>query len=269
LDSLHEKKILYRDLKPENVLTDLEGHAVLSDFGLSKKQQNDDLNYSICGTPHFIAPEVYKKTGYTQLADYFALGALTFEIVTGRLPFEAHDVRTLAKKIVGEAHRVPFANSNDFQDFVGGLLAKDPSKRLGSKNGINDILSHPWLKSIDMKALAAKKLTAPKVPKKTRKDLEPLPAGFCPEKPIVNVLEGLYLAPKSEETQRIAMFSYYSSDCKGKTHSGDLNTQRIKFSYALWENEMGETDETDGRTQKPVSDYVFGYNNKLNRKIFA
>lgn len=261
LNSLHEKKILYRDLKPENVLTDLDGHAVLSDFGLSKKQKADELNYSICGTPHFIAPEVYKKSGYTHMADYFALGALTFEIVTGRLPFEAGDVRTLAKKIVGESHRLPAANTSEFQDFVAGLLEKNPAKRLGAQNGINDILSHPWFKSIDIKALAAKKLAAPKLTKKQAKELESLPAGFCPERPNINVLEGLNQAPKTEESQRIAMFSYYSSEPKAR--SDNLN------SCGLWETEMGETDEADGKSQKSVSEYVFRYNPKLNKKIFA
>eukprot|EP00331_Platyophrya_macrostoma_P025114 CAMPEP_0176451944 /NCGR_PEP_ID=MMETSP0127-20121128/28192_1 /TAXON_ID=938130 /ORGANISM="Platyophrya macrostoma, Strain WH" /LENGTH=490 /DNA_ID=CAMNT_0017840205 /DNA_START=87 /DNA_END=1559 /DNA_ORIENTATION=- len=263
LNSLHEKKLIYRDLKPENILTDLEGHAVLSDFGLSKKQKKDELNYSICGTPHFIAPEVYKKVGYTHVADYFSLGILSFELVTGRLPFEASNVKELAKKIVGDAARFPSTHSAEFHDFVNRLLEKNPAKRLGAQDGINEIFSHPWLKTIDMNAISSKKLKAPKVNKQA-KTLEKLPSEFSPERPNFSVLEGLNLDAKIDESQRIAMFSYYSNDSSKKTACSE--------EFPHWDEDMSEIEElvsVNGKASKKVADYVFGHKLEAHRKIFA
>jgi serine/threonine protein kinase len=159
----------------------------------------------------FIAPEVYKKTGYTHLADYFSLGVVTYEFVTGTLPFLSDDIQTLARKIVTDPVEFNSEYSDEFQDFVGRLLAKKPSDRLGAQKGIFEILSHPWLKSIDMKALAAKKLKAPKLPKVSGK-LKNLPKGFTPEKPVkTNILEELNVFSDPNDREYLALFSYICS----------------------------------------------------------
>uniref|UniRef100_A0A8C6KR50 Ribosomal protein S6 kinase n=1 Tax=Nothobranchius furzeri TaxID=105023 RepID=A0A8C6KR50_NOTFU len=92
LDHLHNLGIVYRDLKPENILLDEAGHIKLTDFGLSKESVDADKKaYSFCGTVEYMAPEVVNRRGHTQSADWWSLGVLMFEMLTGTLPFQGKD----------------------------------------------------------------------------------------------------------------------------------------------------------------------------------
>uniref|UniRef100_A0AAY4DYH5 non-specific serine/threonine protein kinase n=1 Tax=Denticeps clupeoides TaxID=299321 RepID=A0AAY4DYH5_9TELE len=92
LDHLHNLGIVYRDLKPENILLDEAGHIKLTDFGLSKESVDQDKKaYSFCGTVEYMAPEVVNRRGHTQSADWWSLGVLMFEMLTGTLPFQGKD----------------------------------------------------------------------------------------------------------------------------------------------------------------------------------
>lgn len=89
---LHQNGIVYRDIKPENILLDLHGHLLLSDFGLSKPGMDpEDFAYSFCGSPEYMAPEMLMKTGHNYLVDCYCLGALLYELVTGLPPYYSHD----------------------------------------------------------------------------------------------------------------------------------------------------------------------------------
>ena len=88
LESLHKNNMVYRDLKPENILLDAKGHVKLTDFGLSKILENEeDKAFTICGTPQYLAPEVIKKKGYDKAVDWWSLGCVMFEMLTGKIPF--------------------------------------------------------------------------------------------------------------------------------------------------------------------------------------
>ena len=88
LEHIHKKGIVYRDLKPENVLLDIDGHIKLADFGLSKVlPSHASVTNSFCGSPEYMSPEMLNGTGHGFSIDYYSLGAILFEMLTGLPPF--------------------------------------------------------------------------------------------------------------------------------------------------------------------------------------
>ena len=96
LDHLHKANILYRDLKPENILMDADGYIKLSDFGLAKLCVESN---SFCGTPEYLAPEIIWQKSYNQTADWWAMGILTYEMLTGVPPFYDKNIQSMFMKI--------------------------------------------------------------------------------------------------------------------------------------------------------------------------
>ena len=98
LSYLHSRGVLYRDLKPENVLFDREGHTVLIDFGLAKTGMRKDVkSYSFCGTPEYLAPEIVSGVGHDQQADWYSLGCLLYEMIHGKPPFYTQDKELMVR----------------------------------------------------------------------------------------------------------------------------------------------------------------------------
>lgn len=155
LESLHELNVIYRDLKPENILIDYQGHIALCDFGLCKlNMSEDDKTNTFCGTPEYLAPELLLNQGYTRSVDWWTLGTLLYEMLTGLPPFYDDDVPTMYKKILQNTLKFPpFLEGTDAQDLLVKLLQKDPSKRL---DDAQQIKNHAFFKNIDWKKLLDK-----------------------------------------------------------------------------------------------------------------
>ena len=132
LQCLHENGIIYRDLKPENVLLDDEGHIKLTDFGLSKEDiAGNQMTHTFCGTPEYLAPEVIKGSWYGKSVDWWSMGTLLYEMLTGLPPFYNENLHLMYERIVTMPLTFPDDMSEEAKSLLSGLLERDPRKRLG------------------------------------------------------------------------------------------------------------------------------------------
>jgi len=163
IEHLHSSGILYRDLKPENVLIDSEGHIRLTDFGLSKEGffKSNDRTSSFCGTPEYLAPEILKGGDYNNAVDWWALGALMYEMLTGWVPFYTKDVQQMYQLKLTARVGVPDYVDPDARNLLIRLLDRNPDTRLTDPKQIK---SHPWFAPIDWEALYQRSLQPPYIP---------------------------------------------------------------------------------------------------------
>jgi len=213
LAHLHNLDIVYRDLKPENILLDSEGHICITDFGLSKKLETEGGTHTFCGTPEYLAPEVLKGHGHGIAVDWWSLGTLLFEMLTGLPPFYAQNVNVMYQKILSGELRFPAHISEEAKSLLEGLLTRDPALRLGSKGG-DDVKAHPWFADIQWDKLLRKEIEAPFRPKvKSPDDISQIDTQFTRERPMDSVVEPTLL---SESVQNgFEGFSYVSESVIG------------------------------------------------------
>lgn len=163
-DHLHARKILYRDLKPENLLIDDEGYIKVVDFGFAKVVK--DRTYTLCGTPEYLAPELVLGKGHDKGVDYWALGILIYEMAAGYSPFADHrdsDQMVICKNILkGQLEFPSKVSDSKLRDAVKKLLAPKISDRLGcQKGGAGDVKKHTFFRSIDWAKLSKRKVSTP------------------------------------------------------------------------------------------------------------
>ncbi|PHJ26047.1 agc kinase [Cystoisospora suis] len=163
LEHLHSYNIVYRDLKPENVLLDDQGHVRLTDFGLSKEGVEDNVSArSLCGTPEYLAPEILNQRGHGKAVDWWSLGALIYEMLTGLPPFYSGDRERLFENIRSSELQYPTYMSAVAVDLLKRLLQRDPDKRLGGGPlDAEEIKTHPFYASVDWSALRRKQVRPP------------------------------------------------------------------------------------------------------------
>jgi len=128
LEYLHSNGIVYRDLKPENLLISKEGHIIMTDFGLSKEGLNDpnDRTGTFCGTPEYLAPEILEGKTYGKGVDWWSFGSLLFEMLTGLPPFYDEDLQNMYTKIMTEEVVYP----NTLPEHATDLLKKNYWKEI-------------------------------------------------------------------------------------------------------------------------------------------
>ncbi|TKS83878.1 Rhodopsin kinase [Collichthys lucidus] len=170
LEHLHQHRIIYRDLKPENVLLDDAGHVRLSDMGLAVElPPGKDKTTGYAGTPGFMAPELLQKKQYDYTVDYFTLGVTLFEMIAAKGPFRVRGEKVeheeVARRIINDPVSYTPNFSKECKDICEGLMHKDPEKRLGFKNNTCDELKNqPFFKEINWGRLEAGMLPPPFVP---------------------------------------------------------------------------------------------------------
>merc|ERR1719397_2006402 len=168
LEHIHSHKIIYRDLKPENLLISGEGYLKIADFGFAKKRNQST---SLCGTPDYLAPELITGAIQNFGVDWWCTGIFLYEMIVGQVPFHDSESMKLYEDIMESTPQLPDWVSVEAQELVHKLLQKNAFRRLGSRGGAGDIKKQDWfvnckkpLEKFTWGSLASCKLKAPYVP---------------------------------------------------------------------------------------------------------
>ncbi|KAM6915408.1 cGMP-dependent protein kinase 2 [Xenentodon cancila] len=161
---LHKKNIMYRDLKPENLMLDARGYVKLVDFGFAKEMLRGEKTYSFVGTPEYMAPEIIKNQGHDFAVDFWSLGILIFELLVGSPPFSSSEPQKIYAKILDGVLKYPPYLSEAAKSIISKLCRPRPGQRLGNtKNGIKEVRHHRWFSNMNWHKLRMGQLDAPTV----------------------------------------------------------------------------------------------------------
>eukprot|EP00826_Nyctotherus_ovalis_P063145 TRINITY_DN9235_c0_g4_i2.p1 TRINITY_DN9235_c0_g4~~TRINITY_DN9235_c0_g4_i2.p1 ORF type:complete len:308 (+),score=114.64 TRINITY_DN9235_c0_g4_i2:820-1743(+) len=180
LGELHRNNIIYRDMKPENILMDVDGYIALADYGLAKIVEDNKSTTTFCGTPEYLAPEMVSEAGHNKQVDWWGLGILIYEMIVGVPPFRNRNHHVLfqfiaTKEVIFPPAKYNIQVSDEAKDVILKLLKKKPGERLGAKNDVKDLMEHPFFKSIDVDKLLKKEIVPeykPPVNEKDKYDLQ-------------------------------------------------------------------------------------------------
>lgn len=230
LDYVHSQGFLHRDIKPENIVFDEKGYLRVTDFGISRKWSPDN-GKETSGTPGYMAPEVMCRMQHSFESDYYAVGVIVYECMTGRRPYDGKSRKEIRDQILARQESIkpeerPKGWSLEAIDFVNRMIARKPHKRLGF-NGISEVMNHPWFKGFRWDKLK-------------RKELEP---PFTP-----NVREVFdYLRTLSEDsthTTEVQDLDFNSPEVKELFSGYSFNNQDAKFRASEREKTSREKPET-------------------------
>ena len=203
LEYIHSKAIIYRDLKPENLVLDRDGHVVLTDFGLAKKEVKD-MTHTFCGTPEYMAPELIQKKGHTFAVDWWSLGVFLYEMVGGLPPFYSQNVSEMYDLILHKPLGFPPHFSAELKSLLSRLLERDPARRMQTGE---EFRHHPYFRDLDFGKLERREIRPEFVPDITTNDLKYFDKQFTQESTNVPQLD-LPNDPNDPQSKKFEGFDY-------------------------------------------------------------
>ncbi len=163
LELLHSKNIIYRDLRPENLLIDHKGFLRLVDFGFAKICEGK--TYTVCGTPEYMAPEIILNKGHGKGADWWSFGCLLYELLVGITPFFENDPILIYNRVLKGDIKFPSNFPASAKSIIKHLLDKNVGNRYGClMKGVGDIKGHRFFKELDWNALSKQRGKPPYIP---------------------------------------------------------------------------------------------------------
>uniref|UniRef100_A0A7E4UV23 non-specific serine/threonine protein kinase n=1 Tax=Panagrellus redivivus TaxID=6233 RepID=A0A7E4UV23_PANRE len=194
LEHLHSQGIIYRDLKPENILLDATGHVKLTDFGLCKESiEGDQKTHTFCGTIEYMAPEILMRCGHGRAVDWWSLGALAFDMLTGGPPFTAENRKRTIDKILKSRLSLPAYLTAEARDFIKRLLKRHVEARLGSgASDAEEIKEHAFFRCMNWDTVYSRKMDPPFKPNiQSDDDASLFDTKFTDMPPVDSPCEGL------------------------------------------------------------------------------
>ncbi|XP_041964574.1 ribosomal protein S6 kinase beta-2-like isoform X2 [Alosa alosa] len=264
LGHLHSNGIIYRDLKPENIMLNHQGHIKLTDFGLCKESIHDGtVTHTFCGTIEYMAPEILTRTGHNRAVDWWSLGALMYDMMTGSPPFTGENRKRTIDKILKCKLNLPPYLTPDARDMIKKLLKKSPSQRLGSsKADCEDIKKHPFFRHVNWDDLLNKSIEPPYKPTlQSDEDVSQFDSRFTRQTPVDSpddtTLSGsadhafsgfTYVAPSVLESLKEG-FSFEPRPRPVRRHTSSPHTPISPLKFSL--TEPFKTS-LDGESESPV-----------------
>ena len=164
LGELHKNNIIFRDLKPDNVVIDKEGHALLTDFGLSREGVvGKEIAKSFCGSIAYLAPEMLNRCGHGKAVDWYLLGVLFYELLVGVPPYFTANQEQIFRNIQKAELYIPPFISEKAQNLIKSLLKRNPNERLGSKRDVEEIKEHEYFSDVDWQKVYERKYKPPQI----------------------------------------------------------------------------------------------------------
>lgn len=155
VEYLHLQNVIHRDIKPENILLDVEGHIRLIDFGSAT--EDEGLNFTFCGSPEYLSPEMLKMSGHGKSVDFYSLGSVLYEMLVGKPPGYCENREQMYSNKLGGNIEVPNYVSIEARDLIGRLLESNPEGRIGAQGGIREIKEHRWMRGVNWEDIEKKK----------------------------------------------------------------------------------------------------------------